>query len=147
MLQQKKEFRVELKTEKDLLKWLEKNQNLLQAKVIRLHGDMGAGKTTLVRLYLSLIAPENEDGTSPTFAVHHQYKTKSVVVDHLDLFRLEGIEDLEQVGFWEILKNTQMAFIEWPEKVPETLWPKNHTYMDLYLEVKSSSRFLFWFSL
>lgn len=145
--------RFEIKSESDLLSWLNTNQDLLKNKVIRLHGDMGAGKTTLVRLYLSLIAPENENVSSPTFALHHQYQTNIGKIDHLDLYRLEDREALDESGFWEILNDSKTIFIEWPSRVPENLWPKNKQYTDLFLQLKQSSdskestRFLSWLSL
>lgn len=138
---------LELKSENDLLDWLKRHKNFLANKVIRLHGDMGAGKTTLVRLYLSLVATQNEVASSPTFALHHQYKTLTGVLDHMDLYRLESAEALEEAGFWDILNKAETMFIEWPERVSLEQWPKNRSYVDLFLEMKSSGRFLRWLSL
>ena len=132
-------------TEADLLQWLKKNKNLFLNKVVRLHGSMGAGKTTLVRLYLSLFS--QAEVASPTFSVHHQYQTSAGVVDHMDLFRLENPEELDQAGLWEILKNSSTVFIEWPERVPSASWPQNRSYVDVFIEVKDSSRLLRWLSL
>ena len=138
---------IELKSEQDLLDWLKKHKNSLAKKVIRLHGDMGAGKTTFVRLYLSLISEQDEIASSPTFALHHQYKTQVGLVDHIDLYRLENSEALEEVGFWDILDKAETIFIEWPERVPKQQWPLNRQYVDLYLELKPLGRFLRWLSL
>ncbi len=138
---------VELKSEADLYEWITQHKSLLAGKIVRLHGDMGAGKTTLVRLYLSLVILENESASSPTFALHHQYKTSIGPIDHVDLYRLEDEGALEAAGFWDILKQTRMMFVEWPERVPEHLWPNSLQYVDLFLEVKPSGRFLRWLSL
>ena len=137
---------IEIKKEEDLAQWLQQNQNLLANKIVRLRGSMGAGKTTLVRLYLALISKDQEV-SSPTFALHHRYQTQIGPVDHMDLFRLKNPDELEEAGFWDILDQAKTLFIEWPERVPDALWPKHLQYVDLCLEMRGSSRFLLRLSL
>lgn len=138
---------IELKSEQDLLDWLKQHQAKLTNKVIRLHGGMGAGKTTLVRLYLSLVTLQKEEASSPTFALHHQYQTTHGPLDHIDLYRLEDSETLQEAGFWDILNSAQTIFIEWSDRVPQHLWPQDRAYVDLTLELRPSGRFLSWLSL
>lgn len=92
--------------------------------VVLLEGDLGAGKTQLVRWFVE----ELGGGTaahSPTFAIHQVYPSKSGDIDHLDLYRLEDFQDLESTGFWDLLKQDQaLIFVEWASRLPSHIWPR-----------------------
>ena len=81
-----------------------------------LEGDLGAGKTTLVKFYMQLFDLDNEV-SSPTFGIINQYALESNPVFHIDLYRLDNNKDLEEIGIFEILHSGYTIFIEWPELI------------------------------
>src|SRR6195952_4676833 len=72
-------------------------------KLVVLRGDLGAGKTTLVKgIAAALGAAAAEDVTSPTFTLVHEYQGRKVRLYHLDLYRLENEHEVEGLGLWEM---------------------------------------------
>ncbi len=97
-------------------------------KLILLRGDLGAGKTTLVKgIAAALGAGQPEDVTSPTFTLIHEYETKeyqgrTIRLFHLDLYRLETERELLTLGLDEIAAEPDaLVLIEWGEKFPSLL--------------------------
>jgi tRNA threonylcarbamoyladenosine biosynthesis protein TsaE len=96
--------------------------------LVLLRGDLGAGKTTLTKGIISgLGAASEEDVTSPTFNLVHVFKTQSsppVKVYHVDLYRLEGTNDLLSIALEDILAEPGIAIIEWSEHLSLfSAWP------------------------
>ena len=89
----------------------------LNHKIILISGEMGVGKTTLIKhLLVELNVVDNV--SSPTFSLINEYKTKSKdVIYHMDLYRINKIEELEEIGFFEYLESGKLCFIEWGEIV------------------------------
>jgi tRNA threonylcarbamoyladenosine biosynthesis protein TsaE len=89
-------------------------------KLIVLRGDLGAGKTTLVKgVAAALGAAEAEDVTSPTFTLVHEYVGRKVRLYHLDLYRLETERELLTLGLEEISEQPDaLMLVEWGEKFP-----------------------------
>lgn len=95
-------------------------------KVMILRGDLGAGKTTLVKgIAAALGAAEPEEVTSPTFTLIHEYAGRSVehenlgatvLLYHLDLYRIEGRRQLDTLGIEELMTPQSLMLIEWGEK-------------------------------
>ena len=87
-------------------------------KMIVLRGDLGAGKTTLVKgIAAALGAAEVEDVTSPTFTLVHEYKGAKVRLVHLDLYRLESERELLTLGLEEMAEEPDvLMFVEWGDK-------------------------------
>ena len=84
-------------------------------KIVLISGEMGAGKTTLIKqILLGLNVIDNI--SSPTFSIINEYKTKSTdLIYHMDLYRISRIEELEEIGFFEYLESGNLCFIEWGE--------------------------------
>lgn len=76
-------------------------------------GDLGAGKTTLVRGACRALGVE-EPVTSPTFTIGQRYRGAGVTVSHLDLYRLPGLEDEDPALLDDYLTADAIAFVEWP---------------------------------
>ncbi len=84
--------------------------------VIRLHGELGAGKTTLARSFIQALAGEDIEVPSPTFTLVQTYDTLRVPVAHVDLYRLSAVEELDELGLDELLRTHQLI-VEWPERL------------------------------
>ena len=96
-------------------------QLLKPPQLLLLRGDLGTGKTTLVKgIAEALDAAEAEEVTSPTFTLIHEYdgtqKGKPVKLFHLDVYRLEGERQLETLGLDELLTPNALVLVEWGEK-------------------------------
>jgi tRNA threonylcarbamoyladenosine biosynthesis protein TsaE len=89
-------------------------------KLVVLRGDLGAGKTTLVKgVAAALGAAEPSDVTSPTFTLVHEYVGPKVRLYHLDLYRLETERELLTLGLEEMAEQPDaLVLVEWGEKFP-----------------------------
>lgn len=90
-------------------------------QLLLLRGDLGTGKTTLVKgIAEALDAAEADEVTSPTFTLLHEYDGtqdgKPVKLFHLDVYRLEGERQLETLGLDELLTPDALVLVEWGDK-------------------------------
>lgn len=92
--------------------------------LILLSGDLGAGKTTLTKgIAAGLGAAHPDDVTSPTFTLVHRYEG-STRVYHVDLYRIDGLHDLETLGLEDIFSENAVVIVEWPDRLRmRTGWP------------------------
>ena len=88
-------------------------------RLVILRGDLGAGKTTLVKGIAASIGASADDVTSPTFTLVHEYAGTRRKLFHLDLYRLEREEELLALGMEEMeLEPDALVLVEWGEKFP-----------------------------
>lgn len=105
-------------------------RSLKRPCLVLLDGEMGAGKTQLVKWMVESLG--GTPASSPTFAVHQSYELSSggttgvsATVEHVDLYRLENAADLESTGFWDLFRDpSALIFVEWAERIPGRLWPE-----------------------
>ncbi len=83
--------------------------------IITLHGNLGTGKTTLVRGVLESLGVTS-GVRSPTYTLIEYYPFKPLSIAHFDLYRLAEAEELEYIGFRDYLNDDTVCFIEWPER-------------------------------
>ena len=90
-----------------------------------IHGEMGAGKTTLVKALCRALQC-NTEANSPTYAIVNQYQGQwqnaPITIHHIDLYRLENLEDCIAIGIEEYLDDDSYCFIEWPGII-QAIWP------------------------
>jgi tRNA threonylcarbamoyladenosine biosynthesis protein TsaE len=108
-------------TEPDLVAWGEAFGRAAEAPlVVAISGDLGAGKTTLIRAMCHGYGVVGEV-TSPTYAIVHEYEAPRSVVYHLDLFRLDGPAQLVHIGWTEIVSAFALVLVEWPERAGDAI--------------------------
>ena len=81
--------------------------------VILITGEVGTGKTTLIKEYCKLIGVE-EIVNSPTYTLINEYQNKSSKIVHMDLYRVEDVKEINELGLFEYL-DKNIVIIEWPE--------------------------------
>ena len=87
---------------------------------IALHGDLGAGKTTLVRHLLRALGVEGRV-KSPTYAVVEPYELPNLNIWHFDFYRFGDAREWEDAGFRDIFASPGLKLAEWPEKAAQVL--------------------------
>ncbi|MCU1269330.1 MAG: TsaE protein required for threonylcarbamoyladenosine t(6)A37 formation in tRNA [Acidobacteriaceae bacterium] len=92
---------------------------LAPPKLVILRGDLGAGKTTLVKgIAEGFNAASHDDVTSPTFTLIHEYRGPSAALYHIDLYRIDTQRELETLGLDDLMTENSVLLIEWGEKFP-----------------------------
>ncbi len=87
--------------------------------MVLLRGDLGAGKTTLVKgIAEAFDAAEEEDVTSPTFTLVHEYRGPRATLYHIYLYRIDTERELETLGLDDMMNGNSVLLIEWGEKFP-----------------------------
>ena len=95
--------------------------------VIALIGDLGAGKTTLVKGIASgLLNIDEREVTSPTFTIVQEY-SGAMPLYHVDAYRLDSALDLEAVGFEDYIDGNGVTVIEWADRITDALPPETLT--------------------
>ncbi len=92
---------------------------LAPPKIVLLRGDLGAGKTTLVKgIAAGFGAASEDDVTSPTFTLVHEYRGPGANLYHIDLYRVDTQRQLETLGLDDLIAENSVLLIEWGEKFP-----------------------------
>jgi tRNA threonylcarbamoyladenosine biosynthesis protein TsaE len=95
---------------------------LVPPKLVLLRGDLGAGKTTLVKGIASAFeAAAEEDVTSPTFTLVHEYRGPRANLYHIDLYRIDTTRELETLALDDLRDENSILLIEWGEKFPQLM--------------------------
>lgn len=108
-------------------------------KTLLFYGDMGVGKTTLIKEIAKKLGA-NDVLSSPTFSIVNEHELDGDVIYHFDFYRIENIEEALDIGIEDYFYSGHWIFIEWPEKI-ETLLPSESTSINL-LKNKNGSRTL-----
>ena len=96
-------------------------QSHAERRVFALKGDLGAGKTTLIKGFCAALGVADRP-SSPSFSIVNEYRTTDGgTVYHFDLYRLKNAEELDGIGFDEYLDSGAHCFIEWPEMARSAL--------------------------
>ena len=109
-------------------------ETLFSGDVVALSGELGTGKTCLAQgIARGLGIPEEYRITSPTFTIINEYPGR-LILYHLDVYRLSGTRDLEEIGYDECFNDKGVVIVEWAEKIRDAL-PKGTLFVLLtYLD-------------
>ena len=106
---------------------------ILAGDCIALHGELGAGKSFLSRAMMRALGVTDEALPSPTFALIQEYQAaRELSIAHMDWYRLEGEQEVEQLGVAEFFQPPWVTFIEWSERAPSLLPEQTkHIFIDI----------------
>jgi len=91
-------------------------------KLVLLRGDLGAGKTTLVKgIAAAFEAASEDDVTSPTFTLIHEYRGARANLFHIDLYRIDTPRELDTLALDDLRSENSILLIEWGEKFPRLI--------------------------
>jgi tRNA threonylcarbamoyladenosine biosynthesis protein TsaE len=111
---------------------------LTPPKLVLLRGDLGAGKTTLIKgVAAAFEAASEEDVTSPTFTLIHEYRGPRAILYHIDLYRIDTPRELDTLALDDLRSENSVLLIEWGEKFPRLARERD---MEISLERESETR-------
>ena len=117
-------------TEQELRDWGRRFGRAAHAPLlVTIIGELGAGKTTLVQAICAGYGVTDEV-TSPTFSLVHEYQAPRSPVHHLDLYRLDRPDQLDEIGWDELVSARAIVLVEWPERAGDRL-PAGHITLSL----------------
>ncbi|WZL73779.1 tRNA (adenosine(37)-N6)-threonylcarbamoyltransferase complex ATPase subunit type 1 TsaE [Clostridiaceae bacterium 35-E11] len=112
--------------------------NLLQRKdIVCMTGDLGAGKTTLTKAIAEGLGVK-ACVTSPTFTIIHEYMGR-IPLYHFDVYRIEDIEEMEDLGYEEYFYGDGVCVIEWASQIKEFI-PEEHLWIHITKNIEKDSR-------
>lgn len=92
----------------------------LKSKTILLYGDMGVGKTTLIKEFVKALGSTDEV-SSPTYSIVNEYELINDKIYHFDLYRIKDIEEAFNFGIEDYLDSNHWIIIEWPELIEDLI--------------------------
>lgn len=107
--------------------------------VVAFHGDMGAGKTTLINAISRILGAVDDATSSPSFSIVNEYVgADGNTIYHFDLYRLNEIEEAYDMGFEDYIDSGNLCLIEWPD-IAESLLPDDAVHVSVR-ELEDGSR-------
>ena len=112
-----------------------------KSKTLLFYGEMGAGKTTLIKALLKALGAV-DTGASPTFSLVNVYETENGTVNHFDFYRIKDESEAWDMGFEEYLDSGNWNFIEWPQKI-ENFIEEEHQKVEILIVEKDVRKLKF----
>jgi tRNA threonylcarbamoyladenosine biosynthesis protein TsaE len=126
-----KEFSIEYALN-DLQKVAQSCCEFAQFKSMLFYGEMGVGKTTLIKEIVNILG-STDDVSSPTFSIVNEYEADGKSIFHFDFYRINHEEEVYDIGFEDYFQNTaDWQLMEWPELIPNLL-PEQYTKIEISL--------------
>ena len=110
--------------------------NNVTTKTLLFYGDMGVGKTTLIKSIIENLG-SLDNVTSPTFSIVNEYQTENELIYHFDFYRINDIEEAYNFGIEDYLYSNNWCLIEWPERL-QSILPKEADRIELVLNSDNS---------
>ena len=111
----------------------------LHNKIFLFYGEVGAGKTTLIKKICKYLKVE-DNVTSPTFSIVNKYTyANNHIISHFDFYRVENVDEVYNIGVYEYLDSSKFCFFEWPEVANEIFTDK---YLKIFIRVNNSKRII-----
>ena len=107
-----------------------------KTKTLLFYGDMGVGKTTLIKTIVRILG-SNDNVSSPTFSIVNEYKLKDEKIYHFDLYRINDIEEAYNFGIEDYLDSEYWKLIEWPERI-ESILRDEFDSIEIKLDTKNN---------
>ena len=104
-------------------------KNCKKGEIYCLSGELGAGKTHFSKAFAKGLGI-NEEITSPTFTIVNEYRENNLPLFHFDVYRINDIEELYDIGYEEYFFGEGVCLIEWAELIEEII-PKNSTWINI----------------
>lgn len=109
---------------------------MLKGQVVALSGELGAGKTTLIKAICKGAGiPDDIVVSSPSYTLVNEYDGK-IPVYHFDFYRLEGAKDIHELGYDEYLDGDGISLVEWADIAPEIIPPE---HLELKIDIRGES--------
>lgn len=106
------------------------------SKTLLFYGNMGVGKTTLIKAIVAALGSKDEV-SSPTFSIVNEYEIEDGLIYHFDLYRINDIEEAYNFGIEDYLYSEHYKLIEWPEKIEPVLFNK---FDEIFIEFSSENK-------
>lgn len=100
-----------------------------EEKIFLFEGDMGAGKTTFIKVICEVLGVEDLV-SSPTFSIVNEYLSKDGKIYHFDFYRIKDLQEAYDIGYEEYFYSGDRCLIEWPERIA-LLLPEHHVNVDI----------------
>ena len=114
-------------------------KHYLHNKIFLFYGEVGAGKTTLIKKICKYLKVE-DNVTSPTFSIVNKYTyANNHIISHFDFYRVENINEVYNIGVYEYIDSSKFCFFEWPEVANEIFTDK---YLKIFIRVNNSKRII-----
>jgi tRNA threonylcarbamoyladenosine biosynthesis protein TsaE len=107
----------------------------VNSKTLLFYGDMGTGKTTLIKAIVKLLGSA-DDVSSPTFSIVNEYQSNESKIYHFDLYRIADLEEAYNFGIEDYLDSGHWKLIEWPEKIKSIL---SDDFDEIHLEMSNKN--------
>lgn len=114
-------------------------ERIKEERIVCLTGDLGAGKTTLVKEVLRAMG-SSDDVSSPSFSIINEYHYPKGKAFHMDMYRLKSLAEAQDIGIEEYFDSGQICFIEWPELIMPVL-PDHFIHINISVKEDGSRSF------
>jgi len=109
-------------------------------RLILLEGAVGSGKTVWVQGFISTYLKKKNIVSSPSYSLINYYSAGKKEVIHADFYRLQSADDLESVGFWDLLTPKRVIIVEWGLSLSSEIWPKGLSIDVVSFEILSETK-------
>jgi tRNA threonylcarbamoyladenosine biosynthesis protein TsaE len=107
--------------------------------LILLKGPVGAGKTSFTRGFVLGYLKSKNVVSSPSYSLINNYKVGKKEVVHVDLYRINSEDDLESIGFWELLEKNKVVIVEWGDRLIQSI-SKNIQTVEIDFQIKGEEK-------